>query len=183
MTGKLEIILGNMFSGKSTELIRRYNREKTLNKRMICVNYYMDNRYSSENKMVTHDNNSVESLKLSTLEQLLEPEILNKFDSVFIDEGQFFTDLYAVALQLVDIHNKHVIVAGLDGDYQRNKFGDIISLIPLSDTVDKLCAYCNKCNDGTYGPFTKKLIPSSPELIEIGGKDLYIPVCRYHYFN
>jgi thymidine kinase len=84
---------------------------------------------------------------------------------------------------LVDIHNKHVVIAGLDGDSNRNKFGDLISLIPISDTVDKLSAYCNKCNDGTYGPFTKKLNDSNNNVIEIGGKDLYIPVCRNHYFE
>jgi thymidine kinase len=182
MQGKLEIIIGNMFSGKSTELIRRFNREKTLQKKIMVVNYYLDSRYSLDDNVVTHDKNSISGIKLTKLYTLLEPEVLNKYDSFFIDEGQFFTDLYSVVIKLVDIHKKHVIVAGLDGDYNRNKFGDIISLIPLSDTVDKLCAYCNKCNDGTYGPFTKKFSNNS-ELIEIGGKDLYIPVCRYHYFT
>jgi thymidine kinase len=190
-SGRLEIIIGNMFSGKSTELIRRFNREKTLNKRILCVNYYLDNRYSNDNKMNTHDQNSVDCLKIEKLDVLFE--YLNNYDSFFIDEAQFFSDLYSVVLQLVDVHKKHVVIAGLVGDYNRNKFGDIISLIPISDTVDKLSAYCNKCNDGTYGPFTKKIgsIQSTEStqstqstqntLIEIGGKELYIPVCRYHY--
>jgi thymidine kinase len=179
--GKLELIMGNMFSGKSTELIRRFNREKTLHSRIILVNYYLDSRYSSESKISTHDKTQVECLKIEKLEYLLNVEILNKYDSFFIDEGQFFTDLYPVVKKLIDEYNKHVIVAGLDGDFNRNKFGDIISLIPLSDTLDKLSAYCNMCNDGTYGPFTKKISNNSSELIEIGGKDLYLPVCRYHY--
>jgi len=183
MRGRLEIILGNMFSGKSTELIRRFNREKVLNKRIICVNYYLDNRYTNENKMNTHDNNSIDSLKIEKLEYLLEPEVLKNYDSFFIDEGQFFNEIYSIVKLLVDIHNKHVVIAGLDGDSNRNKFGDLISLIPISDTVDKLSAYCNKCNDGTYGPFTKKLNDSNNNVIEIGGKDLYIPVCRNHYFE
>lgn len=78
---------------------------------------------------------------------------------------------------------KHVVVSGLDGDCFRNTFGDIIKLIPICDSVDKLTAYCNKCNDGTLAPFSKKIIQTSNSLIDIGGSDKYIPVCRHHYFN
>jgi thymidine kinase len=76
--------------------------------------------------------------------------------------------------------NKHVVVSGLDGDSNRNPFGDLIKLIPICDTVDKLTAYCIKCNDGTLGPFTKK-ISNSDCIVDIGGIDKYIPVCRNHY--
>jgi thymidine kinase len=183
-SGKLELIIGNMFSGKSTELIRRYNREKTLQKKIMVVNYYLDSRYSLDDNIVTHDKNSIYGIKLTKLYTLLEPDILKKYDSFFIDEGQFFTDLYSVVSTLVDIHHKHVVVAGLDGDYNRKCFGELNSLIPICDTVDKYSAYCNKCNNGTYGPFTKKLLSNTGEsVIEIGGKELYIPVCRYHYLN
>jgi len=183
--GKLEIIIGNMFSGKSTELIRRYNREKTLNKRILVVNYCLDSRYSrfaNDDTIATHDKNYVECLKIDKLSYIIENNIIDNYDSFFIDEAQFFTDLYVVVIKLVEEHNKHVVLAGLDGDSNRNKFGDLISLIPICDTVDKLTAYCNKCNDGTYGPFTKK-IGNNDKLIEIGGKELYIPVCRYHFNN
>ena len=61
-------------------------------------------------------------------------------------------------------------------------FGDMIRLIPICDTVDKLTAYCNKCNNGTIAPFTKKLKSnSSTTQIDIGGTDKYVPVCRFHY--
>ena len=109
--------------------------------------------------------------------------MIQQYDSFFIDEGQFFTDLYNTVLNLVDVHKKHVIVSGLDGDCFRNPFGDIIKLIPMCDSVDKLHAYCNKCNDGTIGPFTKRLNPSLTSIIDIGGRNKYIPVCRFHFFN
>ena len=178
--GKLELIIGNMFSGKSSELIRRINREKSINKKILVVNFSGDNRYSNCS-IATHDNVKLNCLKLEKLNEITENMILS-YDSFFIDEGQFFPDLYIVVKLLVDNHHKHVVVSGLDGDASRNTFGDIVKLIPLCDTLDKLTAYCCKCLDGTPAPFTKKK-GGGKSLIDIGGSDKYTPVCRYHFFN
>ena len=179
MMGKLELIIGNMFSGKTTEIIRRINKEKSINKRILVINYIDDNRYTTDTpSIISHDNLNVNCIKDKKLEEIN----VNNYDSFFIDEAQFFEDLYSFVLLLVDVKNKHVIVSGLDGDSFRNPFGDIIKLIPLCDTVDKLTAYCNKCNNGVIAPFTKK-INGNTDLIDIGGIDKYIPVCRYHFFN
>jgi thymidine kinase len=178
--GKLEIIIGNMFSGKSSELIRRINREKSINKKILVVNFSGDNRYSS-NSIATHDKLKINSLKLEKLNDITE-NMIQQYDSFFIDEGQFFPDLFDAVRGLVDTHKKHVVVSGLDGDCNRNQFGEICKLIPHCDTLDKLKAYCSKCNNGTYAPFTKKKTQST-NLIDIGGADKYIPVCRFHYFN
>ena len=179
VSGKLELIIGNMFSGKTSELIRRINKEKSINKRILVINYIDDNRYSTD-KIVSHDNIKFDCIKVKLLNEIKVD--FNDYDSFFIDEGQFFTDLYQFVVLLVDINHKHVVVSGLDGDIYRNTFGDIIKLIPICDTVDKLTAYCNKCNNGTSAPFTKKITNDS-SLIDIGGSDKYIPVCRHHYFN
>ena len=179
--GKLELIIGNMFSGKSSELIRRINREKSINKKILVVNYIHDNRYGP-NSVATHDNLKVNCLKLEKLSDITE-NMIQQYDSFFIDEGQFFTDLYQVVLDLVDTKHKHVVVSGLDGDSLRNPFGDIIKLIPVCDTIDKLKAYCCKCNNGTSAPFTKKIKKGKSPIVDIGGTDKYIPVCRHHYFN
>jgi len=177
--GRLELIIGNMFSGKSTELIRRINREKSINKKILVINFIDDNRYS-KNSVTTHDQTKANCLKMRSLSDLSD-NMIRQYDSFFIDEGQFFTDLYIVVKNLVDIHNKHVVVSGLDGDSNRNQFGDLIKLIPIADTVDKLTAYCNRCNNGNPGPFTKKIQAGSSPIIDIGGNDKYIPVCRKHY--
>jgi thymidine kinase len=180
--GKLELIIGNMFSGKSSELIRRINREKSINKKILVINFISDNRYST-NSVATHDNLKVNCLKLEKLNDITE-NMIQQYDSFFIDEGQFFIDLYANVIKLVDTYKKHVVISGLDGDFNRNPFGDIIKLIPMCDTLDKLKAYCCKCNNGTSAPFTKKNSKNkSTSVIDIGGTDKYIPVCRYHYFN
>ena len=175
--GKLELIIGNMFSGKSSELIRRINKEKSINKRILIINYIDDNRYSSDS-VTTHDNLKMKCLKIKNLYNITN--IIKDYDSFFIDEGQFFEDLYLFVKTLVDIHKKHVVVSGLDGDSNRNTFGEIIKLIPICDRVNKLTAYCNKCNDGTIGPFTKK-IKNDNVILDIGGSDKYIPVCRKHF--
>jgi thymidine kinase len=172
--GRLELIIGGMFSGKSTELIRRINREKSINKKIIIINFIDDNRYSS-NSISTHDMIKVNCVKVEKLFEIPE-ELLNNYDSIFIDEGQFFYDLYAFVQKFID---KHIVISGLDGDSNQKSFGDILNLIPLCDTVDKLCAYCSKCNNGTLAPFTKKITKDTKQF-DIGGSDKYIPVCRFH---
>lgn len=176
--GKLELIIGNMFSGKSTELIRRINREKSINTRIVVINYRGDNRYATDS-VATHDQTKVNCLKLNKLSDF-DNDLINNYDSFFIDEGQFFSDLYLFVLNLVDNCNKHVVVSGLDGDCYRKPFGDLVKLIPVCDTVDKLQAYCTICNNGTFAPFTKK-INNDNQLIDIGGSNKYISVCRKHY--
>ena len=180
MEGKLELIIGNMFSGKSTELIRRINREKSINKRILVINFVGDNRYSTDS-ISTHSNQKIKCLKLNKLHDL-PIGMINDYDSFFIDEGQFFVDLFEYTKNLVDVYKKRVVVSGLSGDFSRNNFGDIIKLIPICDTIDKLCAYCKICNNGNDGPFTKK-ISSEKSIIDIGSNDKYIPVCRTHYLN
>jgi len=180
--GRLELIIGNMFSGKSSELIRRINRERSINKKILVINYIDDNRYST-NSVASHDNVKVNSLKLKTLSEV-SLNVIRQYDSFFIDEAQFFTDLYSFVKELVDTHSKHVVISGLDGDSFRKPFGDIIKLIPICDTVDKLTAYCIKCNNGTLAPFTKKTATNKTNnVIDIGGSEKYIPVCRKHYFS
>ena len=107
-------------------------------------------------------------------------QLYNQYESIFIDEAQFFPDLYDIVKILVDTHKKHVVIAGLDGDSNRKEFGDILKLIPISDSVDKLTAYCSKCNNGTIALFSKKIIDNGVK-IDIGNN--YIPVCRNHYLN
>ena len=105
--GCLEIIIGNMFSGKSTELIRRINTMKSINKKIVIINYLHDNRYSNDS-VSTHDSVSVKSLKIEKL-LLIPIEILIESECIFIDEGQFFNDLYEFICLYVDIYKKHMV--------------------------------------------------------------------------
>jgi thymidine kinase len=85
--GRLELIVGNMFSGKSTELVRRINKDISINKRILIINYSLDNRYSSDS-ISTHDNTSVKCLKLSKLSDISE-ELLDNNDSFLLTKDNF----------------------------------------------------------------------------------------------
>lgn len=183
-SGRIDIIIGSMFSGKSTELIRRINRYKVLGKKILVINHKLDQRYS-ESSISTHSNMSLECLSIHKLNDINEDEkYKQEYDAcevLVIEEAQFFEDLYDVVVKAADVDNKIVIVAGLDGDSNREEFGDILKLIPKCDSVKKLHALCVKCKDGTSASFTKRLVKNNSQ-IYIGVSE-FIAVCRYHYFN
>ena len=140
-SGRIDIIIGSMFSGKSTELIRRINRYKVLSKKILVINHKLDQRYS-ESSISTHSNMKLECISLQNLNDLKTNEHFRKeYDNcevLVIEEAQFFEDLYDVVVNAADNDNKIVIVAGLDGDSNREEFGDILKLIPKCDSVKKL---------------------------------------------
>ena len=184
MSGKVELIIGCMFSGKTTELLRLIKRYESVNKKIMIINYKDDIRYGNDNMIYTHDKNGKEALHISDLTEINNNSLyLRQYlqsDIIFINEGQFFKHLYDFVIQAADNDHKTVIVCGLDGDYERKPFGDILRLIPLSDNVTRLHALCKLCNDGTPGIFTKRTINSDIQEL-IGGEDTYMPVCRKHY--
>ena len=184
--GKLDIIMGCMASGKSSELIRLYRRFKqTFKEEEIgLISHATDTRYGDQ-VISTHDKNQIPCLCISNLSELESDELREKYlkwKVVFIEEGQFFNGLYNFVKNSVDINKKHVIVIGLDGDFQREVFGEIISLIPLADNYTKLKAICHDCHDGTEAIFTKRICSNNSQTL-VGTLDMYKPVCRYHYLH
>jgi thymidine kinase len=177
----LEVIIGPMFSGKTTELIRRLSRYKMINKKILILGHSIDNRYEYSNYICSHDNNKEKCIKTDKLKNILEMKEFKDSNVIGIDEGQFFTDLRYFILQCEKL-NKDVIVSGLDGNYRREPFDTMMSIIPLSDTVIKLSALCKMKNDGTPAIFSKK-ISNSKNIIDIGSSDKYIPVCREMYLK
>ena len=169
----LRIIMGNMFSGKTSEMIRRLKRYKVIGKRVVVVNSQKDIR-SSEEVLRTHDNVTFRCIKTNDLNDVNTEGC----DVVAIDEAQFFTGLKTfVEKELAT--GKTILLAGLDGDYKQRKFGELLDCIPLADEVTKLTAMCMDCMDGTQGPFTKRIVKSK-KLELVGGDDMYKAVCRKH---
>lgn len=169
MTGRLELIFGPMFSGKTTELIRRMNRSKSVGNTVLCVNSHKDTRCAS-----THDNAHLDTLKVDKLSDILGHT--EEYDIITIDEYQFFENPNPIIENLLD-QGKTVIVVGLDGDFRQKKFGSILDLIPMADQVDKLSALCYRC--GSIAPFTKRSI-NDPVQELIGASESYKAVCRKH---
>jgi len=175
----LELIVGCMYSGKSSELIRRVKRLQTINQSYIIYNSHFDQRYGSSG-IYTHDKIHLQcQVSNSLLPQLLTEEF-RLSTTIFIEEAQFFPDLYEFVKLSVETHHKDVIVIGLDGDSCRNNFGQIHKLIPLCDNIIKLKALCSVCKDGTPGIFSKKIINSNTQ-VDVGSNDKYIAVCRRCY--
>jgi thymidine kinase len=96
---------------------------------------------------------------------------------IIVDEGQFFEDLFDFVTTATDLNDKHVIVVGLNGDSNRENFGDIYKLYPLADKINLLTAMCIKCKNGTPGIFSKKIVNDTNQT-DVGSTDKYIPVCR-----
>jgi thymidine kinase len=178
-SGYLELIIGPMYAGKSTELIRIINRYKCLNKRIIVINHVLNNRYGSES-LTTHNREKVDSCILLDKLNDLNKDLLNNTDVIIIEELQFFSDSYESIIDWCDNYHKSIICAGLDGDYLRKPFGDVLKLIPHADKITKLSALCKKCGDGTLAHFTKR-ITNNNETTLIGSDDIYEAVCRKHY--
>ncbi len=180
MCGKLELIIGPMFSGKSTELIRRIKLLQIIEKKVLVIKSTIDSRYNQD-KITSHNYESVDCVVLGKLDEITDDEV-NKYNTVVVDEGQFFSDLVPTITRWIDNFSVDIIVGGLDGDFQRQPIGTILDLIPHADQCYKLNSLCNICKDGTEAPFSFRLVNSADKVL-VGGSESYIPVCRKHFNN
>ncbi len=189
--GYLEIIIGPMYSGKTSRIIEIYNKFNYCNIPVAVINHNIDTRYDNY-LLSTHDKVMIPCIKTSHLKNVWNTDMdsqddcfNNNFDFnfenckvVLINEGQFFEDLYEVVRDMVK-KGKHVYVCGLDGDFERNKFGQILDLIPLCDNVYKMTALCSICKNGTKAIFSMR--STDDKIQTLVGSDIYQPVCRLCY--
>lgn len=175
--GYLEIILGPMYASKSSILISKIRRERCAEYSVIMVKYSKDNRYvGNDPYLCTHDKMKYEAIRSSkTLDGIYDK--VKKFDVIGIDEGQFFDDIVPFVNKLIWNDGKRVYIASLDSTSEGKKFGHVLDLIPICDTVHKLKAVCMTPGCRSDAILTHKKIPSKLE-IEIGGKDKYVSLCR-----
>jgi len=178
--GRIELIIGCMYSGKTTEMIRKINMYKTLNKPMVIYTHSMDTRYAESGKISTHDKTIVQAIPKTNLSDIFDTMSYQTAEIVFIEEAQFFPDLFDTVIRAANEHKKTVIVSGLDGDYLLQPFEQIIRLIPHAESVIKQNALCRKCGDGTLASFSKRIVPSIERQL-VGSNGVYEAVCRRHY--
>lgn len=166
MSGKLSLILGPMYSGKSTTLLTRYRRYKFANKKCLLVKYSKDTRYD-KNKIITHDMLEYNAKNCTKLEEI--DNYVKDYEVICIDEVQFYEDAYIYCDKWA---NEGLIVeaCGLNGDFRRKPFEQISMLIPLSDKIDHITAIDE--SNGFEAPFTKRLSNETDQEV-IGGKDKY----------
>ena len=173
--GRIEVICGSMFSGKTEELIRRMKRAKFAKQRVEIFKPAMDVRYSAED-VVSHDQNSIPSTPIDTSSSILL--LASNIDVVGIDEAQFLDQgLIDVCNQLAN-KGVRVIVAGLDMDFQGKPFGPIPGLCAIADEVVKVHAICVKC--GALAYISHRLVDNDKRVL-LGEKQTYEPLCRECY--
>lgn len=178
--GSIKIMLGSMFSGKTTEIIRECNRWNSIGKNVLCINYDQDTRYGDDDKVYSHTKEHFRCKKANLLSDVSLDDIINA-DIILINEGQFFSDLIEYCVKWCETYNKNILVSGLDGDFQRNPFGKILDLIPYADSVIKLPALCHLCKNGTEAYFTCRLSGEKEQIVI--GSDNYVALCRSHYIS
>ena len=144
MKGSLQLITGPMFCGKSTELLRRADRYRIQKREVLLAKYANDIRYSQDS-IATHSGIAMKAVSVTSIKQLFNEfqSLLAVAEVVCIDEGQFIQELELC--DQIASSGKVVIVAGLDSDYLRNPFPEIIKLIPLAESITKLQSVCFNC--------------------------------------
>lgn len=173
--GRIEVICGSMFSGKTEELIRRMKRAKFAKQKVEIFKPAIDVRYSEED-VVSHDQNAIRSTPINSSGNILL--LASDIEVVGIDEAQFLDE------GLVDICNQlanngvRVIVAGLDMDFKGVPFGPIPSLCAVADQVTKVHAICVKCGALAYA--SHRLVDNDHRVM-LGEQMEYEPLCRECY--
>jgi len=173
--GRIEVVCGSMFSGKTEELIRRMKRAKFAKQKVEIFKPAMDVRYS-EDDVVSHDHNAIPSTPIDSSASILL--LSSDTDVVGIDEAQFFDEqLPAVCNELAN-RGVRVIVAGLDMDYKGVPFGPIPALCAIADDVTKVHAICVKC--GALAYVSHRLVENDRRVL-LGETAEYEPLCRECY--
>lgn len=175
-TGYLELFIGPMYAGKTSKIIEMYKQCVFCKIPVVVINHSFDTRYH-DTMLSSHDKIMIPCLQTSSLKEHwnIDSTPLKESDVILINEGQFFDDLYEVVLDMLD-KKKKVYISGLDGDFQRNKFGQILDLIPFCDKVTKLTSLCSLCKNGNLGIFSKRITNETSQTVI--GSENYLPVCR-----
>lgn len=173
--GRIEVVCGSMFSGKTEELIRRMKRAVFAHQKVEIFKPSIDTRYSEEN-VVSHDQNAIRSTPVDSSASILL--LSSDIDVVGIDEAQFLDDgLVDVCNQLAN-RGVRVIVAGLDMDFKGVPFGPMPALCAIADDVTKVHAICVKCGNLAY---VSHRIVSGDKRVMLGEQSEYEPLCRECY--
>lgn len=175
----LDVIIGPMFSGKSTRILQLVSRYASIDTRCVVIKPRVDNRYAPQ-MVVTHDKGSTPCIVADRLMDIY-PEMLEHARVIIVEEAQFFPDLVSFVTHQLYTKEKRVYVVGLSGDSECRPFGHVLACIPMADRVELLKALCRRCVDGTEASFTHRMAGAPDQQILIGGEERYQALCRECY--
>ncbi len=174
-TGKIEVIYGCMFSGKTEELIRRVEIAKTAGLSIAVFKHSIDNRYAKRS-IASHNLNTIPATPVKSSNLILVPG--SNHQVVVIDEAQFFDEALPDICIALASKKIRVIIAGLDIDYKEQPFGPMPKLMAIADELTRLYAVCVKCGAPATISYRTAL---SENKILIGEKESYEPRCKSCY--
>jgi thymidine kinase len=182
-SGRIEVICGSMFCGKTEELIRRVRRAAIAKQSVQVFKHGLDTRYEGVQKVSSHNGQNIEAQHVSLADEII-PLILSETTVIAIDEVQFFDDCIVEIVHHLASQDMRVIVAGLDMDFRGEPFGMMPRLMCIAEEVMKLHAICMVC--GEAAAFTQRLVNGRPAhyddpIILVGAHESYEARCRKHH--
>ena len=178
-SGTLHMFIGPMYSGKTSKLHDLYKQFKFCAIPTQVVNYAEDVRYTDKPELATHDKAMIPCVMANSMSEIILSTEEDSTQVYLINEGQFFPDIIEWTKKAISRpFNKKVYICGLDGDFERNTFGDWLSLIAYSDSVTKLRSICCDCRKAD-AIFSYRLTSEKEQ--KVIGSSAYIPLCRHCY--
>lgn len=174
--GRIEVICGPMFSGKSEELIRRLRRAIIARQRVEVFKPGIDTRYADD-EVVSHSDNRLSATPVANARQLLDTVLL-RTEVVGIDEAQFFDEDLVEVCDTLANRGCRVIIAGLDLDSRGRPFHPMPALLAIAEVVTKSQAVCMVC--GAAASFSQRLTGGGDQ-VELGSSESYEARCRRHF--
>lgn len=176
----VNIIIGPMWSGKTTEVLRLGRRYEISGKKVLYIKHSIDNRYCENNDsyIVSHDQKKHSSISVGSLKEV-SPNQLKNVSVICIDEGHFFEDIVKQT-EIWCSRGKIIIISALNGDFERQPFPNISKLLARADMIKHLTSICTKC--GNEAPFTKRITNCSDKVL-VGADMDYTVMCRKCYSN
>lgn len=181
--GRLEVICGSMFSGKTEELMRRLRRAEFAKQTVLTIKHLIDSR-AHHQCIISHDGQERSAHPIDNTPYGIKKILTlasHAIDVVGIDELQFFPkEILPVITTLIE-QGKRVVVAGLDLDFRGEPFGVMPTIMALADSVTKLNAICSTCGKNSH--FSQRMVNGEPAryddpLMLVGAAETYEPRCR-----
>ena len=170
----LQVIVGPMYAGKTTELCRRIKKYMLAKRHAILVKSAIDTRYTKNPVIINHENLTIARDNIVIADQLASiRDELMRADVIGIDEGQFYKDLSSEVEYLL-MQGKTIIVSALDSDYSMSPWDEVIKLLPMASTFEK---YLGVCDCGEDAVCSSKMTTNTSSRIEVGGQELYRCQC------
>lgn len=181
--GILEVIVGPMFSSKTTTLLSRIETKSYTKRKMGVFTLAADTRYSIS-QVTTHGGKSIPSIAVKESADILRESLENDYEEVFIDEVQFFDDAIVAVIEKLLNQGRRVTVAGLDQDFAGRGFGKMPELLARAEIITKLTAICTIC--GGAATKSQRLIDGKPakindDIMVLGAAESYEARCRVHH--